>query len=64
MSPFGHKIIPQWQDILPRLHRYLNTILFICQQAPKVQIIAFLILLLIALDRYGASYQENLKQYL
>ena len=61
---FGLKIIPQWQDILPRLHHYLNTILIICQHVSKVQITAILILLLIVSDRYGASYQENLKQYL
>lgn len=42
VSPFGHKIIPQWQDTLPRLHHYLNTILFVCQYVSKGQITTFL----------------------
>jgi len=42
VSPFGHKIIPQWQDTLPRLHHYLITILSVCQHASKAQITAFL----------------------
>lgn len=42
VSPFGHKIIPQWQDTLPRLHHYLNIILFVCQHVSKDQITTFL----------------------
>ena len=42
VSPFGHKIIPQWQDTLPRLHHCLNIILFVCQHVSKDQITTFL----------------------